>query len=162
MRETVETLFSRYKDSLFQAAFSVLQNRADSEDAVQMTMIQYFSSTQEFENEDHIKKWLFRTVLNKAKDIRRTFWRRNRMPLDETLANIPVTSEADGRLLEAVAHLPARYRVVLQLYYYENFSTEEISRIIQISPAGVRKRLSRARSELKKILREDWMDEDNG
>lgn len=71
MRIGVEYLIGRYKDHLFGAAFSVTQNGADAQDAVQDTFIRYYQSDMEFDNEEHIRLWLFRTVYNRAKDIRR-------------------------------------------------------------------------------------------
>lgn len=50
-------------------------------------------------------------------------------------------------------------RVVLQLYYCENYSTAQIAEIVDLRPDTVRQRLARARSRLKDRLMEDWNDE---
>ncbi len=85
---SVETLIWKYQNSLYQAAYSALQNRAEAQDAVQMTFIQYVRQEKNFESEEHVRHWLFRTVLNKAKDIRRSFWHRNKVDLSETIQNM--------------------------------------------------------------------------
>lgn len=156
MKLPVETLIWRYENNLYQAAYSVLQNRADAQDAVQLAFIQYVQDPDSFESEEHIRRWLFRTVLNKAKDIRRSFWRRNRTDLDETIQNMSFEQPKDLDLFSAVSALPRTYRVVLQLYYYEEFSIREISQMLSISENAVKKRLSRARNLLKEKLDEEW------
>lgn len=152
----VETLIWKYQNSLYQTAYSALQNRAEAQDAVQMTFIQYVRQEKNFESEEHVRHWLFRTVLNKAKDIRRSFWHRNKVDLSETIQNMSFEQPKDLDLFEAVSALPANYRSVLQLYYYEDFSIREIAQILSISESAVKKRLSRARTLLKNKLNEEW------
>ena len=57
--------------------------------------------------------------------------------------------------------LPEKYRIVIHLYYYEEYSVREIGRILKISEANVKVRLSRGRKMLKDTLKEGWNDEDN-
>ena len=49
----------------------------DAEDIVQEAFVQYYTSKKEFEDQQHIRAWLIRIVINKAKNVTRTFWRRN-------------------------------------------------------------------------------------
>ena len=72
MRIDTEELIAKYRDDLFRIAFHVCQNKEDSDDAVQETFIQYHISVMEFQDEMHIKAWLIRVVINKAKDLRRS------------------------------------------------------------------------------------------
>lgn len=137
---------------MYQAAYAVLQNMADAQDAVQLTFIKYHEKDLDYESEEHMRRWLFRTVLNQAKDIRRSFWRKNRTELNEAITAIFETPE-DRQLFEEVSALPPSYRVVLQLYYYEDFSVKEIAQMIHLSQAAVKKRLSRGRQLLKNHLK---------
>ena len=75
MRQPVQQLIQLYQNNLFTAAFNICQNQMDAEDAVQETFVQYYTSRKEFENEQHIRAWLLRVVINKAKNINRTFWK---------------------------------------------------------------------------------------
>ena len=79
MRQPVQQLIQLYQNNLFTAAFNICQNQMDAEDAVQETFVQYYTSRKEFENEQHIRAWLLRVVINKAKNINRTFWKKNKM-----------------------------------------------------------------------------------
>ena len=76
MRLPMQKLFEKYQGNLYAAAFNVCKNAEDAEDVVQDTFIQYYSLKKEFESEEHIRAWLLRVTINKAKNMNRTFWRR--------------------------------------------------------------------------------------
>lgn len=155
MKLPVEYLIPKYQDHLYQAAYAILQDPADGQDAVQMTFIKYYQLNQDFTDEEHIRKWLFRTVMNQAKDIRRAFWRKSRAQLDENAAITVFEKPEDQQLFDAVSSLPEKYRIVLQLYYYEDFSVQEIAGLCKISSSAIKKRLSRGRAMLKERLEEE-------
>lgn len=159
MQLDTEYLMAKYQKNLSLAAYSVLQNQADAQDAVQSTFLKYYQKDMDFENEEHIRRWLFRTVLNQAKDIRRAFWRRNRVSIDQIQETAQHQDDQAHELLNVICSLPAQERMVLQLYYYENYSAPEMAEMLSISEAAVRKRLSRARQKLKEKLKGDWNDE---
>ena len=54
--------------------------------------------------------------------------------------------------------LKEKYRVVIHLYYYEEYSIKEIAQILHIKETTVSTRLMRARAKLKEVLKEDWLD----
>ena len=62
-------------------------------------------------------------------------------------------------LFEEVMKLPEKYRVVVHLFYYEDYSVKEIARILKISESNIKVRLSRGRAMLKDALKEGWEDE---
>ena len=81
MREPVQKLVERYQQNLYAAAFNVCKNQMDAEDIVQEAFLQYYTSKKEFDDEQHIRAWLIRVVINKAKNCNLTFWRRNKCSL---------------------------------------------------------------------------------
>lgn len=60
----------------------------------------------------------------------------------------------DRSLFEAVMRLPEKYRIVIHLFYYEEYSIEEISATLHSHPGTVKSRLSRGRKLLKSMLTE--------
>lgn len=148
MKLSVEMLIPEYQDNLYKAALAVLRDPADSQDAVQLTFIKYCQSDLDFRDREYIRKWLFRTVLNQSKDIRRAFWRRSRTALDKSVAAPEFRSQISQELYEAVSSLPSKYRVTLQLYYYEDFSIREIAQLTGQSETAVKTRLSRGRGSV--------------
>lgn len=159
MKPSTESVYRAYGDRLFAIAYAVCQNREDAEDAMQDTLIRYDGAKKEFSGEEHVKAWLIRVAVNRAKDIRASFWRRKRADWQETMASMTFEEPADSRLFQAVMGLDEKYRVVVQLFYYEDYGVEEIAAILKCPSGTVKSRLSRARALLKQTLKEEWNDD---
>jgi len=160
MKIETRVIMEKYKDNLFSAAFNVCKNAADADDVVQETLIQYHTCNKQFDNEQHIRAWLIRVAINKAKDISMAFWRRASLPLDDYIETLTFeTPEAKG-LFEVVMKLPEKYRIVIHLFYYEDLTIKEIAGILKTSESNVKVRLTRGRKLLKKELQEEWNDDD--
>lgn len=160
MRQPVEMLIEQYKNNIYAIAFNVCQNTQDAEDVVQDTFIQYISIKKEFETETHIRAWLIRVAINKAKNKTISFFRRNTLPLEDYTATLTFESADSSELFEAVMKLPEKYRVVIHLFYYEDYSVNEIADIQKISVSNAKTRLSRGRMLLKEMLKEAWEDDE--
>lgn len=159
MRIPTEWLIEQYQTNLFVTAFNVCKNVEDAKDVVQDVFITYHTSNIQYNNEQHIRAWLFRVTVNKAKDMKKSFWHRNRMPLEDYIQSLPFETQKDSNLFEAVMQLPDKYRIVIHLYYYEDYSIREIAEILHINENNVKTRLSRGRMRLKEVLKEDWADD---
>ncbi len=159
MRLETQALAEQYRDRLFAAAFQVCGNAADAEDAAQEALLRYHLSDKEFENQEHIRAWLLRVAVNWAKNISRSFWRRNTLPLEEYMETLEFDCQESREIFREVMALPEKYRLVIHLYYYEDYSVEEIGRILGIRVSNVKVRLSRGRQMLKATLQEVWDDE---
>jgi len=159
MRQPVEMLIEKYKDNIYAIAFNVCKNMQDAEDVVQDTFIQYLSVKKDFETEQHIRAWLIRVAINKAKNKNTNFFRKNMLPLEEYLETLTFESSESSELFETVMNLPEKYRVIIHLFYYEDYSVNEIADITKISVSNVKVRLSRGRVLLKEAIKEVWEDE---
>ena len=159
VRLTVDEAFQLHKDRVFSAAFSVCQNRADADDVVQGTFLKYYTLNLDYESEEHLKAWLLRVAVNQAKDLTRSFWQRNRVAWEEYMNELPFEEPEDSRLFEAVMRLPDKYRIVIHLFYYEDYAVAEIAEILKRSEGTVKSQLSRGRKLLKTMLKEEWDDD---
>lgn len=159
MRESVDVLIDKYKNNLYVIAFNICKNVQDSEDVVQDTFIQYISLKKDFETEQHIRAWLIRVAINKAKNKNKTFFRRNILPLEDYMDTLTFESDESSELFEKVMGLSEKFRIVIHLFYYEDYSIKEISNILRISEGNVKVRLSRGRMLLKNTLKEVWEDD---
>ena len=65
-----------------------------------------------------------------------------------------------GELFETVMKLPRKYRIVIHLFYYEDYTVHEIADILRITESNVKVRLSRGRGMLKEKLQEEWEDDE--
>ncbi len=118
--------------------------------------MQYYTIKKEFEDEQHIRAWLIRVAVNKAKNMNRTFWRKNKISLEEYMDTLEFATPESGELFETVMHLPEKYRIVVHLFYYEDYTVREIAGILKLSESNVKVRLSRARMLLRETLQEGW------
>jgi len=156
MKLSVDEAFHKYGDQIFSVAFSICQNRADADDVVQDTLIRYFSLRKDFENVEHLKAWLIRVAINRAKDITSSFWRRTKVEWEDYMDELAFEEPEDSRLFEAVMHLPEKYRTVIHLFYYEDYAIEEITNILHRPKGTVKSQLNRGRKLLKNVLQEEW------
>lgn len=159
MRMETQALAETYRDRLFAAAFQVCGNAADAEDAAQEALLRYHISEKQFESEQHIRAWLLRVAINCAKNVSRSFFRRNTVPLEDYMDSLEFDSGESREIFREVMNLPETYRLVIHLYYYEDYTVAEIGRILGLTESNVKVRLSRGRQLLKKALQEVWDDE---
>ena len=158
MEMDCQQVVKTYAGALYRLAFSYCRNRADAEDVVQEVFLRYLKHTGSFPDETRRRSWLMTVTANTCRDLLRSPWRCRCCPLEEA-AEPAALMEEESALLTAVLGLPAKYRGVVHLYYYEEYSTKEIAAILGISESAVRMRLMRARQTLKEELRGEWSNE---
>ena len=153
---TFQTLAGAYKDTVFRVALNALGNPADAEDAVQEVLLKLYLELErrEFASPEHARNWLIRVTLNHCKNTKRSFWRHRTVPMEEWAAAMPMEDREDNELLACVMTLPPKYRTVLYLFYYEEYSVQEIAHMLDLKVSAVTTRLSRARKQLKFL----WME----
>ena len=160
MRSDTQVLFEAYRQNVYAAAFSICKNAADAEDILQETFLQYHQTNKQFESEQHIRAWLLRVALNRAKDVYRQKKRRRETALEDYMETLTFPSPESGALFSAVMALPEHYRSVIHLFYYEDYTVDEIAKLLHLTQSNVKVRLSRARKLLKESLGEDWNDDE--
>lgn len=153
--DDIEAIIKKYGDMLYRICVLMLKSESDAEDAVQETVISYFQKAPRFENLEHEKAWLIRVATNKCRDVLR-FRQAHPQMDDEFLSNISCEKTESG-VLEALAAVPEKYRLVLTLYYVEEYRIEEIAKVIDRTASAVKMRLQKGRSLLEKIYREEYL-----
>ena len=81
------------------------------------------------------------------------------MSLEDYMEILVFETPASEELFETVMKLPEKYRIIIHLFYYEEYTTQEIADILKISLSNVKVRLSRGRMLLKEVLQEEWEDD---
>lgn len=153
-------LVDDFSGHVYKAALSYCGNQSDAEDVVQNTFLKLLQRKEPFADEEHVKKWLIRVAINESKNMCTSFWRKRIVPLEESesISDTGFATEEQSGLYDAVMQLKEKYRVVIHLYYYEEYSIKEIAQILHIKETTVSTRLMRARAKLKEVLKEDWLD----
>lgn len=150
-REAVE----KYGDMLYRICLVMLKNTADAEDAVQETFIKLVQRPTAFDSADHEKAWLITVATNKCRDMLR-YRQRHKTESEELLQGYFIENNDSG-ILEALSELDEKYRIILVLYYVEDYKIDQISEITGISVSAVKMRLSRGRKLLKEKYRKEYV-----
>ena len=143
-----------YKDTVFRVAFGYMKNRDDADDITQNVFLKLFKSDTAFETPEHLRSWLIRVAVNECKSVFRMPWRKMEN-IEDYAEQLAMPTPKHTELLSTVMGMPEKYRVIIYLFYYEEYSTEEIAGLLGVPPATVRTRLARGRKRLKNILTED-------
>ncbi len=152
-------IFNKTKHDIYRLVRIYIRNSYDTDDIVQNVYLKLHKNIYNLNDDEHAKRWLIRVAINECKNQFLSNWVRRVIPLDETLVD-EVSFEADDKVWQAVISLPQKYRIVIYLFYYEEYSTSEIAETLKLKEANVRKQLQRARERLKKILKEAWDNEE--
>lgn len=126
----------------------------DTEDIVQETFVKAFMRDKAFENERHEKGWIIMTAGNMCKDLLSHWWRKNRNLDDYETLQAKAGFDIDETFIE-IMKLPPKYKTVIYMYYYEEYSTREISEILKKNKSTVCSLLKRGREILKERLGEN-------
>ena len=152
-KDEMGKIYDKYKNSVYRLAFAYCKNSADAEDVMQDVFIKRFSCEAVFADEAKEKSWLLKVTANKCKDMFRSIRykiAKTAIPLEE--ADLVYETPEESSVYHAVMSLPNKYRLVIHLYYYEDYSIKEISEITGKGESAVQTQLYRARKKLKDIL----------
>ena len=114
---------------------------------MQETFLRYLTKAPEFESEEHRKAWLIRVSANISKNMQMFKLKRETVSIDD-IENVGIARD-DFELFELIMSLPAKYKIVMTLYYVEGYKSKEIAEIIDVNEDAVRKRLQKGRELLK-------------
>ena len=151
MKNEVNEVVDKYAKTLYRIAYINLKSKSDAEDIVQDVFLKYLLNKKPFADENHRRNWLIRITLNLCSNLRKSAWKRKVIPLDVD-SLIDFETEEQNRIFYDLDLLPEKYKVVVQLHYFEDLSIETISNILGISESNVKVRLHRAREMLKEDL----------
>jgi RNA polymerase sigma-70 factor (ECF subfamily) len=127
-----------------------LKNSADAEDAVQSVFVKLINSHKVFNGDEHEKAWLMVTARNHCKDVLKSWWKSRRIDM-EALPEVPYWDNhgESGEVLARLLSLPEKYKTVLYLYYFEDYSVREISMMLGLKESTIQTQLSKGRQRLK-------------
>ncbi|MCI8561570.1 MAG: sigma-70 family RNA polymerase sigma factor [Dorea sp.] len=154
--EDLKRVINVYADMIRRICFLHLKNQYDTEDVFQNVYMKYLLCEKVFESREHEKAWFVRVAINACTDHLRYLSRRRWVPLEVINEETAVLDETGAELLEIVLALPEKYRNVIYLYYYEQYSAVEIAGILGRKENTVYSWLSRAKEMLRDRLGGDW------
>lgn len=165
----LEHWMTEYGTSILRVSFLYTRDRQLAEDIAQETFLKAYLQYEQFRRDAALKTWLMRIAINLCKDHKKSTWFRrvDCQELIEELFNdesgleeIVSKKEENLELIAAIMNLPAIYKEVILLHYYQEFSVKEAAQILAVPEATVFTRLRRARTLLKKRLKGWYYDEE--
>ena len=182
-QETIKQNIEAYSDMVYKLAYSLVKDKYDADDIYQEVFLSYIRHKPQFDSKEHEKAWFICVTVNFSKNLWKSAWRSKVTMLSESGRDMQegmgkyaqnadgdktvqmaiscgtdpalLLEDEDATLIEQVKSLPAKYRAVIHLFYYEDMTVEEISKALQRKPSTVRAQLTRAREMLRKKLKED-------
>ncbi|GGG65401.1 RNA polymerase sigma factor [Paenibacillus radicis (ex Gao et al. 2016)] len=153
---TIHAIYDRHVNVVYRVCFSLMGNRQDAEDMVQSVFIKLMESGKSFADAEHEKAWLIVTAQNQCRDLLRKWWRKKVVDLDTS----PIKQTGMDMLLshdmtDTLLKLPATYRLVLYLHYYEGYKVAEIAKMLKLNINTVKTQMRNARKRLKLEIGDD-------
>jgi RNA polymerase sigma-70 factor (ECF subfamily) len=154
-----DELVRRYLRPAYAIAYRVLKQREDAEDVAQEALVATLETIHRFDTRRPFGPWLYRIVMNRALNARKSRSIRAAEPVAEDVVapgespeQASERSEARDRLDRALATLPERQALIVRLFELEGFSSAEIGSMLQLSDGTVRWHLHQARGALREAL----------
>lgn len=155
-KQILEDTIEKYSNMVYRLAVARTGKTEEAQDVYQEVFLRLAKKMPDFESEEHKKAWLIRVAINCSKTLLNSSFVRHRAELDE---NLSFETPERHDLYYAVLKLPIKYRTVVHLYYYENYSIKEISKILKTNENTIKTRLSRARKQLEEAVKGGIEDE---
>ena len=147
----MEEIILRNENSLLRFAVTLMGSVTEAQDIVQDVFLKLVEKRPVFSTPEHETAWLITVTKNLCISRLRSPWYKNSC---ELLESHPAEDSDQHELVELVQSLPAKYKIVIHLYYFEGYSTKEIAKITKQKESTVRQQMTRARELLKKYLEE--------
>lgn len=155
-------LMEEYADSVLRMCYLYLKDYHLAEDVTQETFLRVMKHYNKFRNESSLKTWIMRIAINLCKNQVKTWWykRQNFDDLPEIATDVSYDGLIDRQeLFQEVNKLPTKSKEVILLFYYQELSVYEISKVLKIKESAVKTRMFRAREQLKINFKEDKLYE---
>lgn len=148
----IRRILQAHGNALYRTAFLLLGNQADVQDVLQEVLLRFLEKSPAFSSEDHERAWLLHVATNCCMDCLR--FRKKHACVDLSLLQECLAAPEQQPHIEELYALPAKWKSVLILHYFEGYSVTEIAQIMKLSENAVKKRLQRGREALKLALAE--------
>lgn len=152
-----EALYERYAGDVLRVSYFYLGDRQRAEDVTQDVFVRLIQTAPDLK-EGSEKAWLLKVALNRCRDLWRAAWMKRVVLGDPSFELIPSPDELDQgmdkqELMQAVHSLPAPFREVILLFYYQGYGIAEIAQMLDLPEGTISSRLSRGRKKLEELLK---------
>jgi RNA polymerase sigma factor (sigma-70 family) len=163
-------LVEKYQHLAYSLSLKILNHREDAEDAAQEAFIKAYHSLRFFQGKSSFRTWFFRIVYNTA-IIKLRSIKKGEVKIEDTRLNDSEISGTESVLTQfntedrqkylksGLGKLDPEEQALLTMYYYDDFSMDEISKITGLTVSNVKVKIYRSRKRLLKELTHILKDE---
>ena len=153
-----EALYEKYANDVLRVSYFYLGDRQQAEDVTQDVFVRLLTNSPDLE-EGREKAWLLKVALNRCRDLWRAAWVKRVVLGSPAMELAPAPDRMEERLerqelMNAIRRLPADFRDVILLHYYQGYGIAEMAEILKVPEGTVSSRLSRGRKKLEELLKE--------
>ncbi|ADK16036.1 MULTISPECIES: sigma-70 family RNA polymerase sigma factor [Clostridium] len=160
MDEKIEELMNSYGNDVLRMAYLYLKDKYLAEDVFQEVFIKVYKNFSKLKKSSSEKNWIMTITINTCRDVLRISWFKKVILSKDVYDNsfVDICENVDDKVINKIQHeellkqvmdMPRKYKEIIILYYYEELSTRDISKVLKIPEGTVRSRLFRARTVLK-------------
>ena len=149
-------LVERHGSKVFSLAVRITGNREDAEELTQDVFMKALGNLDSYRGDSAFATWLYRIAYNSA--VSRTRRKKREIPVGDEQAFRAGAGPDEGYDMErerrlgqiegALARLPGRERILIEMYYYQDKSVEELACITGMSVSNVKVKLFRIRKKI--------------
>ncbi len=152
-----EELYEKYATDVLRVSYFYLGDRQKAEDVCQDVFVRLLTNAPDLQD-GREKAWLLKVALNRCRDLWRGAWLKRVVLGSPAFELVPAPDEIDKladqqELMSAVNQLPASFKEVILLHYYQGYGITEIAEMMELPEGTISSRLSRGRKKLESILK---------
>lgn len=152
-----EEIYEKYATDVLRVSYFYLGDRQKAEDVCQDVFVRLITNAPVLQ-EGREKAWLLKVALNRCRDLWRGAWVKRVILGSPAFELIPAPDEIDKladqqEIMGAIHQLPASFREVILLHYYQGYGITEIAEMMDLPEGTISSRLSRGRKKLESILK---------
>lgn len=151
----------QYADAMYNVCLRLVEHQEEAEDALQEAFIKIFNNIEQFRNESTIGAWIKQIVTNTCLNVLR---KKKNLIIDELHENVEIVENEEeneeenayhfsmDEIKKAIEQLPQGYKVIFNLYMFENYTHKQIAGMLEISESTAKTQLFKAKKKLKELL----------
>ena len=141
-------LMERNKMTLQRVAYGYFRGEEDVADAIQDTILDAFEHIRELKKPEYFRTWLVRILMNNCNRLYNQ--NKKHCKISElSQETVAASGTGDVEFHEMLRSLPEESRLIFQLYYGEQFTTNEIGQMLRMKESTVKSRLHRGKEKLR-------------
>lgn len=155
-KEAFSRIIIQNKESMYKTAIVILKNEDDAYDALQEALIKMYRNISKLQNKEMFIYWSKRIIINSCYDL----INKNKKVVNITTKltenyyeTVEDSYNCEDELVKILENIEPDLRLTVTLYYYDELSIKEISKVLNIPEGTVKSRLARARGKLYDILK---------